>query len=135
MADQMTDDEKRKFTRIPFQTQIRVTCGDRTLVSHGLKNIGLGGAFVELQDVIPPGSPCLLEIDLIGAASLLRIQVEGDVVRCEDDGIAIKFTRIDLDSLIHLRHLIKVHAEDPSVINDEYERHLLEVTVTPPRSE
>jgi DNA-directed RNA polymerase subunit E'/Rpb7 len=55
------------------------------------------------------------------------MEVEGDVVRCEEQGMAVKFTRIDVDSLIHLKHLIKVHAKDPETIAVEYERTLLEV--------
>jgi len=107
----------------------------RSFVATVLRDISLGGVFIETTQRLPEGAPCALEIDLTGHASLLRIQVEGDVVRCEDDGIAVKFTKIDLDSLIHLRHLIKVHAQDPATINNEYEGHLLEVTATPSRIE
>jgi hypothetical protein len=126
----MRDEEKRKFTRVLFRTQIRILSASSSFVANTLRNISLGGAFIETTYQLPEGAPCALEIDLTGPASLLRVQVEGDVVRCENDGIAVKFTKIDLDSLIHLRHLIKVHAEDPDTINNEYEGHLLEVTVT-----
>jgi len=135
MAARMCAEERRKFTRILFETQIRIMSTTSSFVSNSLKNISLGGVFIETTHRLSEGESCALEIDLTGHASLLRIQVEGDVVRCEDDGIAVRFTKIDLDSLIHLRHLIKVHAQDPTVINSEYEGHLLEVTETPTRTE
>lgn len=131
----MCAEDKRKFTRVLFRTRIRILSAGGSVVSNTLRNISLGGAFVETTHRLPEGGPCALEIDLAGPASLLRVRVEGDVIRCEEEGIAVRFTKIDLDSLIHLRHLIKVHAEDPATINNEYEGHLLEITDRPPRTE
>lgn len=124
----MPDTEKRKFTRVPFHTKIKVTSGGTILASNRLRDISLGGAFFIVDGSLPEGNHCILDIDLIGPASLLRIQVEGEVVRMEEAGIAVKFTRIDLDSLIHLRHLVKVHAQDPEIVDQEYTRDLLAVT-------
>ena len=123
----MNDEEKRQFTRIPFRTEARISAGAKVISSNNLRNISLGGAFVEVNERLPEGEVCVLSVDLIGPASLLRIQVDGYVVRAEDDGIAVKFTRIDLDSLIHLRHLIKVHAMDPEVVDSEFTENLLDI--------
>jgi len=123
----MPDKEKRQFTRVPFRTEAKILTSSRVISSNKLRNISLGGAFVEVHEHLPEGEPCVLSVDLIGAASLLRIQVDGHVVRVEEDGIAVKFTKIDLDSLIHLRHLIKVHAMDPDVVDSEFTENLLEI--------
>jgi hypothetical protein len=123
----MTDKEKRQFTRVPFRTEAKISTSDTVISSNNLRNISLGGAFVEVKDRLPEGELCVLTVDLIGPASLLRIQVDGYVVRVEDAGIAVKFTRIDLDSLIHLRHLIKVHSMDPDVVDNEFTENLLEI--------
>ncbi len=121
-------DEKRKFTRIPFETTIKVTAGTTVIVSNRSRDIGLGGAFVVTEGTsLPESTSCVLEIDLIGPASLLRIQVEAEVVRVDEEGMAMKFTKIDLDSLVHLRHLIRVHAQDPETVDAEYDEGLLEL--------
>ncbi|HMK35664.1 MAG TPA: PilZ domain-containing protein [Desulfomonilaceae bacterium] len=123
----MSFSEKRKFTRIPFHTEIRITAGEITHVSHRLRDISLGGAFVVLSDSFPVAACCTLEIELVGPASLLRVEIDGEVVRAQEDGIAVKFTKIDLDSLLHLKHMIKVFTQDPELINEEFVSNLLEL--------
>jgi hypothetical protein len=123
----MSDQEKRQFTRIPFRTEVKISTCSKVISSNNLRNISLGGAFVEIGEGLPQGEQCVLNVDLIGPASLLRIQVDGYIVRVENDGIAVRFTRIDLDSLIHLRHLIKVHAMDPEIVDSEFTENLLEI--------
>lgn len=123
----MSTTEKRKFTRIPFRTEIRITAGEVTRVSDRLRDIGLGGAFIFIDDTFPEATPCTLDLELKGRASLLRIQVEGEVLRVEDEGIAVKFTKIDLDSLLHLKHVIKVLTQDPKLVDHEFATNLLEV--------
>lgn len=123
----MNDKEKRQFTRVPFRTEAKVSTSDKVISSNNLLNVSLGGAYLEVSERLPEGELCVLTVDLIGPASLLRIQVDGYIVRVEHEGIAVKFTRIDLDSLIHLRHLIKVHSMDPDVVDNEFTENLLEI--------
>jgi len=123
----MSEVEKRKFTRVVFKTEVRVAAGDAVEISNQLRDISLGGAFVEGVSSLEEGLPCILSIDLIGPASLLRVTVEGYVARTEPNGIGIKFTRIDVDSLLHLHHLIKIHSLDPESVDLEFARDLLEI--------
>jgi hypothetical protein len=106
-------DDKRKFTRVLFRTEVRVTAGDHIETSTKLRDISLGGAFIEGTSSLQEGEPCVMSVELVGPASLLRIEVEGSVIRAEPGGIGIKFTKIDVDSLLHLHHLIKIHSLDP----------------------
>jgi hypothetical protein len=123
----MSPFEKRRFTRVLFRTEVKVTAGDLVETSTQLRDISLGGAFVEGLSSLTEGEPCVLNIDLIGPASLLRVEVEGFVTRAEPGGIGIKFTRIDVDSLLHLHHLIKVHSMDPESVDLEFAQDLLEI--------
>jgi len=124
-------DEKRKFTRIPFETQITLTAGEKVITADRLRDISLGGVFIFCAETLPEHTPCELDINLVGPASLLRIHVEGEVVRQGDTGLAIEFTRIDLDGLVHLRHFIKVHSMDPQTIDREYAANLLSINRVP----
>jgi hypothetical protein len=125
-VNEMTITEKRRFSRAPFQMEIRVIADDRIVVSNHLRDISLGGAYIVVDRPLPEGMPCILSIDLIGPRSLLRVEIEGEVVRVENEGMAVKFTRIDVDSLVHLRHLIRVHAQDPETIDCEFESNFLD---------
>jgi hypothetical protein len=120
-------DERRKFTRIPFSTEVRITSGEKEVFSQHLRDIGFGGTFVVSEDRLDLNASCDLEIKLIGPASLLKIHVQGEVIRVRDDGLAIKFTKIDLDSLLHLRHLIRVITQDPELIDLEFSENVLEI--------
>jgi hypothetical protein len=122
----MTAGEQRKFTRVRFETTVRITTRDRVLVSQSLRNVSLGGVYVRVVDQLPLGTSCGLAIELKGPGSLLSIQAEGEVVRVDpDEGMALQFTSIDLDGLIHLRHLIRIYAEDPEVVDLEFRGTLL----------
>lgn len=123
----MSDSEKRKFTRVKFRTEVQLTSDQTVIVSRELRDVSLGGAFVSSAQTLAKGTMCLLRIDLMGPASLLRIGVEAEVVREEPDGMALKFTRIDLDSLIHLRHIVAIRSGDPQGVLDEFDRELLEI--------
>ena len=118
--------EKRRFTRTPFETEIRVISDDRMVISNHLRDISLGGAYLHVEKPLAKGKLCILGIDLIGPRSLLRVEIEGEVARVDDEGMAVKFTRIDVDSLVHLRHLIKVHSQDPETIDCEFESNFLD---------
>jgi c-di-GMP-binding flagellar brake protein YcgR len=122
----MLDDEKRKFTRVPFETTVTVTVGSKVIVSRTLRNISLGGMYLYSGDDLPTGSVCVLDIELKGPVSLLLIQAEAEVVRIDPgEGVALKFTKIDVDGLIHLRHVIRIYAEDPAVVDLEFTGNLL----------
>jgi hypothetical protein len=54
-----------------------------------------------------------------GASSDLTIKVEGEVVRTTDNQIAVKFVRIEPDSLFHLQNIILYNAADPDVVERE----------------
>ncbi len=119
--------EKRKFTRVPFRTLVKLKAAGRTIISQKLRDISLGGAFLYSTEAFPVGTMCLLEIRLTGRASLLKIGVEGKVVRAEDGGLAVEFSRIDVDSLVHLRHIVKIYSQDPETVEIEFNRKLLEI--------
>jgi hypothetical protein len=127
----MSDAEKRKFTRIPFEIAIRLSTDTQRISASRMRNVSLGGMFVLTRETLPVNSLCVVEIDLIGPASLLRIRLEADAIRSEPDGIALKFTKMDMDSLIHLKHLITIHADTPEIIEDEYYKTLIGVEPPP----
>ncbi|MFH0822905.1 MAG: PilZ domain-containing protein [Pseudomonadota bacterium] len=129
----MSAEERRKFTRVTcegsgcFAISVKVTSGDATVCSDNVGNISLGGIFVGSGAAFPPQTQCLMEIELVGPASLLRILVEGDVVWSSGEGMAVKFTKTDVDSLIHLKHLIRIQSGDPGTVDREYFKELLQV--------
>jgi hypothetical protein len=129
----MASTEKRKFTRIPLETQINISCGKASIITNRFKDIGLGGAFVFTDSRIPLGTVCMVEIQILGPTSKLTMHVVGEVVRHGDDGMALSFTEIDVDSLIHLHHVIKINAQNPDVVEREFENELVGIKESGPQ--
>jgi hypothetical protein len=123
----MLDDEKRKFTRVPFSTRVRIIAESKALASDRMRDISLGGAYVYIDEKLPERTPCTVNIELFGQASLLSIEVDAHVARVDSKGMAVEFTKIDLDSLVHLRHLIRIHSIDSGLMDAEYEKQLLDL--------
>jgi hypothetical protein len=123
----MPINEKREFTRVPFKTEVKLSASGKTIISNKLQNVSLGGAFISSDETFPPGTMCLLEIKLTSPATLLKIGIEAKVVRTEENGIGVKFSRMDVDSLIHLRHIVRIQSGDPKEVDLEYNQKLLQI--------
>jgi hypothetical protein len=121
----MSEDNRRRFTRISIGVELRVLDGGASIPAKGLRNISLGGAYVLTDQPQPEGTICRVKISLVGPSSLLEIEVDAEVVRAEEDGMALNFSKIDVDSLVHLRHLIKLHSLDPETVDKEFSQILL----------
>ena len=115
--------EKRRFSRIPFQVNAEITVDREVYPVAKINNLGIGGGFFPLDRDLTPGSPCQVKIILNGASSELSIRVTGRILRNLPDAVAIQFTSIDPDSLYHLQNIIRFNAGDPDAIEGEIERH------------
>ncbi|MFH0822906.1 MAG: PilZ domain-containing protein [Pseudomonadota bacterium] len=123
MSDESED--KRRFTRVPFDINVRVSTSDVVVKAERVRDISLGGMYIVTEDPLPPGTQCMVEIDLVGPASLLKIQFEGETAHCDAHGMGVKFMKMDLDGLIHLKHIIGLRAGSPDQVNKEYFEELL----------
>jgi hypothetical protein len=123
----MPDEEKRKFTRVLFSTRGRIIAGSKSIVSERMKDISLGGAYFYVDEILPEKTSCTVNIELVGPASHLSLEIEADVTRVDAKGMAVEFTKIDLDSLVHLRHLIRVHSMNSEMMDEEFNKDLLDL--------
>ncbi len=116
----MQGDERRHFTRVQVRMQINISPGEAGLVTRELQDISLGGVFVANGSPLPVGTACLLCLEVSGPSSALRIELEGEVVRTDAKGMAIRFTKVDVDSYLHLRHLVSLFSSSPEAIDSEF---------------
>jgi len=115
--------EKRRFSRIPFQVNAEITIDQDVYPVPKIKNLSIGGGFFPMTKGLPPGSPCQVKIFLNGTSSELSIRVAGRILRSSSEAVAIQFTSIDPDSLFHLQNIIRFNARDPDAIEREIETH------------
>ncbi|MBU0664909.1 MAG: PilZ domain-containing protein [Proteobacteria bacterium] len=85
--------ERRMCTRTPFFTDVTLKLeGADYAMSAELVNISISGMFVQIDQSIPVGASCTIEIIVTGHHSrLLLDDIRGEVVREDEHGLAIHF--------------------------------------------
>lgn len=116
-------ENKRRFTRIPFKVKAQIIIDGSLHSTAELSNLGIGGCFLPAGEDLNVGTHCLIVILLSENGSDVNLQVEGVVVRCEADGVAIRFKQIDPDSLFHLKNIIRYNTIDSKSIENEINKH------------
>lgn len=119
----MPDREQRRFTRVPFKVETRLEVGDRVYAVAELYNLSVGGCLLPVEPELNVGEAVRVVIMLTREPAPVEVEVEGEVVRHEDGMTALKFVRIDPDSLFHLRNIIRYNASDTDAVESEFDAH------------
>jgi hypothetical protein len=99
--------EERRFRRIPVTYQVKVIAEDRIIAYPKAINLSMGGILVSGRDQLPVGSHCGVAILLAPGELGRRIVARGTVVRTDQQGMAIAFSKaLDPESEESLRGLI-----------------------------
>ncbi len=116
-------ENKRKFSRVTFNVPLTFRVEDAEYKIPRFYNLSIGGCLLPIAHETDPGTPCEIIIGLGGEESGLEVDVEGEIVRATGKEIAVKFTRIDPESLYHLQNIIRYNAPDADVIEQEIIEH------------
>ena len=111
--------DRRRFTRIPFTFKTEMKVGDTSYVTDEISNISIGGCSLGIEKDLKVGTSCEIIIRLSGDSSELNVSIRGEIIRCQDGIVAVKFTGIDPDSLFHLQNIIRYNSADPDIIEQE----------------
>jgi hypothetical protein len=115
--------EKRNCTRVLFQSEAIVLYKDQTLRGK-VENLSLNGLFLRVDDKIPLNEVVEIEILLSGASSKLSVNLQGMVVRQDEDGMAIQLIGMDLDSFIHFKNIITYITGEEREIMNEFHKYV-----------
>jgi predicted RNA methylase len=116
-------EEYRRFSRIPFSATAHLKTQRAESAAPEIIDLGAGGCRLALAGDFEPGEACELRIELSGTSSRLAIAVHGEIVRRDAGGVAVRFTRIDPDSLFHLKNIVRYNAADVEKVEEEFGRH------------
>ena len=92
-------DDSRRFTRIPFKMNTEIDISDNTYNTDNITNLSVGGCLLPIEIKPQPGTSCRIKISLEGTSEEMAIRIDGEIVRSTPEGLAIKFVRIDPESL------------------------------------
>ncbi len=114
----MAIQEKRRFSRIPFDAQVIVT-GKESKWKCQLLDISLKGALIQRPEnwSEPIGGDYDLSIQLGEAQSLIRMQTTASHEDAER--IGFRCSHIDLDSMSHLRRLVELNLGESELLSRE----------------
>ena len=119
----MSTENKRDFTRAAVRVEAEIAAGDRRVSGH-VGDVSLKGMLLACSDTLPEGSDCSVRILLGDPDSPLPIEASCRVVRNLDEGIAVEFTGVDLDSYGHLKNLVSMNVADIDQAESEFRNHL-----------
>jgi len=118
----MTDD-KRKFTRFPFNAKAELIVEDTRYEIKAINNLSIGGCLLFVTPDLKSETLCQLRIQLGTTGNDPAVEVEGSVIRCADSEVAIKFVRIDPENLFHLHNIARYNSSDPEKTEDEIKKN------------
>ncbi len=114
-------DERRRFTRVPFRVKTQLEIAGQYHTVARTYNLSIGGCLLTVDVEADIDMPCCVKFLLSETDDSVNIQVDGKVIRNDDGMIAVKFIQIDLESLFHLRNIIRYNALDS--VEAEIEKH------------
>lgn len=115
----MATDERRKSTRVSFQTTANLHFADADFSNCETEDLSIKGVFVLGINGRAIGDRCAVELHLSGASSELLLEMQGEIVRVVAKGVGIKFFEIDLDSFNHLKNIVYYNSENPDELTGE----------------
>jgi len=110
--------EHRVFKRVRFVVKTDIEINGESCEAT-LVDISLKGALVTFPHELHPetGLPCQVTIHL--DESDIRLIFSGEIVHTHENLTGIKFTLIDIDSMIHLRRLLELNTANPDQVRSE----------------
>ncbi|MEW6080108.1 MAG: PilZ domain-containing protein [Thermodesulfobacteriota bacterium] len=116
----MNDEQnKRRGTRVVFNVNAELSFGDQTQTGE-VRNLSLKGMLVDIKTDIPAETELDIKIYLSGTSSSLTLSMKGRVVRCDENGLAVLFKEIDVESFIHLRSVVGYNEGNEDKIMREF---------------
>lgn len=106
--------EKRSFSRIEHILEVLLKARCKLIKGH-LLNLSLDGAFLMTPESLSIGEAVEMTLSISAVASnmeVINVVLGGKVIRVDEDGTAVQFDRLDLDSLTHLKNIIEKNLID-----------------------
>ncbi|MBM9535764.1 PilZ domain-containing protein [Desulfobulbus alkaliphilus] len=112
--------EKRRHARVDCNRSVRIVGGQKVLGPYPIKNLSLGGIFVQADIDIPVGEQCRLQMRHTGSQASFILTFSGKILRREPDGIGLAFVEMERDSFMFLQTLVLYSSEDPTRIAENF---------------
>jgi hypothetical protein len=113
-------DEKRRFSRIPFDATVLLSTGGKEWRTAML-DISLNGLLVRAPEDWDPVVGQQLNAEILFSDAGPVISAEVAVAHRQDGRVGLQVANIDVDSVAHLRRLVELNLGDAALLNRELE--------------
>lgn len=119
----MAKKDRRKESRIPYQSIVDLNFSKKKYDRLKTRDLSVMGAYVEGLAGPKKGALCDIKLQLSGEASELLLKLKGEVVRVEDDGVALEFVEVKKDCFYHLKNIAYIiHSNPDDIICNNYKK-------------
>jgi hypothetical protein len=116
----ITIDERRNFSRIPFHAQAHVHADKGELhLNCEVLDVSLNGILIVKPDGWRGQLPDNYKIDLVLENAQLVIKMSAAVAHIDGGSIGFICKNIDLDSISHLKRLVELNLGDEDLLHRE----------------
>ena len=99
-------EERREKLRESFKTKVIIVADNKVFPETVSKDVSLKGIYVGTRG-LQKGMECITIITLTDSSPELKVEIQGKVVRVDDNGAGIVFSQpMDLDSFIYLQNIV-----------------------------
>ncbi|MCI5139673.1 MAG: PilZ domain-containing protein, partial [Candidatus Electrothrix sp. AR1] len=115
----MEEKNRRRFSRVNIQWAVRLNFGAMEYKCF-VDNVSLGGLYIEgdFQQVL--GDVCIISLKQSGLLSEESVHAVGSITRICEDGVAVEFLSMKLDSFFFLQATLFCKAVDPTLLGREF---------------
>lgn len=110
--------EKRRFSRIPFDAQVLLRTAGKQWHSH-LFDISLNGVLLARPEAWDGAIGEKFTLEILFEASGALIAAEIALAHADQQKIGFRIISIDVDSVAHLRRLMELNLGDEDLLNRE----------------
>jgi hypothetical protein len=122
MSGQKND---REFTRVPINLSVELSCDGKTIASNNCQDVSMNGVYVISEDKFKDNSSCDVKLFVNkDEKNIEEIKAQGHVERATENGMAIKFLGIEMESYDKLYELIVFNSTSSEQMEKEFQEHV-----------
>lgn len=105
--------EQRGRIRAKYDTTISITNGKETISTTSTCDISLNGIFILTKKRFALHDKCDLTLTLNSKVANLTLRLKCEVIRETDEGFAVTFEEMDIETYQHLKNIVLYNSDDP----------------------
>lgn len=113
-------ENKRHYTRVLFSTPATLSVAQQSF-DTSILDLSLKGALISTPDSLGECVGKTVTLDFALQGSDVHIDMIGEVAHCEPHSVGIKWQKIDIDSITHLRRLMELNAGNAELLDRQLE--------------